>query len=116
MSQVHEPTNEQLYAAYPGTQQPGQDLARRDALDARLDRIEHALSHRSPSFGRDDVGPVGRGPSLALAIVSIVMGMPITAIAANSTASSFASLMMVLIAWAGIVGVNVAFMLSRRTP
>ena len=45
----------------------------------------------------------GRGRQLALAIVSIVMGIPITAISASEVDPSIIG---VAVSWAGIVGVN----------
>jgi len=45
----------------------------------------------------------GRGRQLALAIVSMVMGIPITAISANEVDPSIIG---VAVSWAGIVGVN----------
>jgi hypothetical protein len=45
----------------------------------------------------------GRGRQLALAIVSMVMGIPITAISASEVDPSILG---VAISWAGIVGVN----------
>jgi hypothetical protein len=45
----------------------------------------------------------GRGRQLALAIVSMVMGIPITAITATNVDPSIVG---VAVSWAGIVGVN----------
>jgi hypothetical protein len=45
----------------------------------------------------------GRGRQLALAIVSVVMGIPITAISASEVDPSIIG---VAVSWAGIVGVN----------
>ena len=52
----------------------------------------------------------GRGAQLALAITSIVMAIPLTAIAA-----AMGGLIGMLVAWVGIVLVNVA-MAMRRPP
>ena len=52
-----------------------------------------------------------RGQRLALAIVSLGTGVPITAIAASQVEPG---LLGVLVAWAGIVGVNVAAGLRRK--
>jgi len=52
-----------------------------------------------------------RGQRLALAIVSLVMGVPITGISANYVDPS---LLGVMVSWAGIVGVNVAAGLRRK--
>jgi len=53
-----------------------------------------------------------RGQRLALAIVSLGVGVPITGIAATTVEPA---LLGVLISWAGIVGVNVAAGLRRRS-
>jgi hypothetical protein len=45
----------------------------------------------------------GRGRQLALAIISMVMGIPITAISASEVDPSIIG---VAVSWAGIVGVN----------
>jgi hypothetical protein len=52
----------------------------------------------------------GRGRQLALAIVSMVMGVPITAISASEVDPSIIG---VAVSWAGIVGVNWVY---ARTP
>src|SRR5687767_721019 len=52
----------------------------------------------------------GRGRQLALAIVSMVMGIPITAISASEVDPSIIG---VAVSWAGIVGVNWVY---ARTP
>ena len=76
-------------------------------IDAFLDRVEAAAEARAaekkqPKLPYDD----GRGERLALAIVSLGTGIPITAIAAESGVQGM------IVAWLGIVGVNFAF--SRR--
>ena len=112
MSLVHEPTNEQLYETYPSVHAPAHTVARRadQTLDARLDRIEDALVNRRPTT----TDRPSSGPALALAIVSLVMGVPLTGISLSSNLGSFGSLLMVMVVWFGIVGVNVAFALSRH--
>ena len=52
-----------------------------------------------------------RGQRLALAIVSLGVGVPITGIAASTVEPAVVG---VLISWAGIVGVNIAAGLRRR--
>ena len=54
----------------------------------------------------------GSGKQFALGIVSLSLGVPITAITATGMESG--SLTGMAIAWAGIVGVNVAHALSIR--
>ena len=71
----------------------------------RIERlVEARVSERSQEIARrrsDDAGQGGR--QMVLGIVSLGTGIPITAIAATQ-----ADLPGVLVAWAGIVGVNVA--------
>ena len=82
-------------------------------VDSFVDRLDKAIDARVAQRV-EEVG--GRPPakpdrtSLALAIVSLGCGIPITAIAAN------AGLPELLIAWIGIVLVNMAYaMQSRRS-
>jgi hypothetical protein len=63
-------------------------------------RVEERLKHGRPARRTTDE----RGMSLALAIISIGCGIPITAIAV--TAAGLAGL---IVAWAGIVLLNVLF-------
>ena len=78
-------------------------------VDAFLERVERAVEARTAeekrrrrSGGRDS------GQRLALAIVSLGTGIPITAIAAEQGGMTG-----ILVAWAGIVGVNIASSLRR---
>ena len=75
-------------------------------IDAFLDRVEAAADARAAAKKppkHDD----GRAERLALSIVSLGTGIPITAIAAEQ-----GGIVGILIVWLGIVGVNVSF--SRR--
>ena len=112
MSQVHEPTNAELYETYPSVHAPGNTVARRDSQDVmrRVDQLEHALAQR-PAVARH----AGSGPQLALAIVSVVMGIPLTAIALTSTGTlGAANIVALILVWLGVVGVNAVFNLGRR--
>ena len=77
-------------------------------IDAFLDRVEAAAEARgaerrpSPQPWND-----GRGEQLALSIISLGTGIPITAIAAEQ-----GGVIGMLVVWAGIVGVNFSF--ARR--
>jgi len=78
-------------------------------IDAFLDRVEAAAearaAERRPS---QQLYPgEGRGEQLALSIISLGTGIPITAIAAEQ-----GGVVGMLVVWAGIVGVNFSF--SRR--
>jgi hypothetical protein len=77
-------------------------------IDAFLDRVEAAAEARAAAvkpkpMPHDD----GRGERLALSIISLGTGIPITAIAAEQ-----GGVVGMLVVWAGIVGVNFSF--SRR--
>jgi hypothetical protein len=80
-------------------------------VDAFLDKVERAVEARAAAekaerthrrrYSED-------GTSFALAIVSLGTGIPITAIAADA-----GGVQGMIVAWAGIVGVNVAQRLKR---
>lgn len=59
-----------------------------------------------------DKQPNHRGGQLALAIVSLSLGVPMTAIALGTHAGNLA----LFIIWLGIVAVNAAFALVNRPP
>jgi hypothetical protein len=86
-------------------------------IDAFLDRVEAAAEARAAAGGRRPARPPkpepqpwqgdGRGEQLALSIISLGTGIPITAIAAEQ-----GGVVGMIVVWAGIVGVNFSF--SRR--
>jgi len=78
-------------------------------IDAFLDRVEAAAEERGAQRrpARPQPWNDGRGEQLALSIVSLGTGIPITAIAAEQ-----GGIVGMLVVWAGIVGVNFSF--SRR--
>jgi hypothetical protein len=78
-------------------------------VDAFLDRVERAIDARVAESRPSNRAPSGAGSSLPLAIVSLGTGIPITAIAAD--AGGVAG---IVVAWAGIVGVNFAHARQRR--
>ncbi|MFD5466785.1 hypothetical protein ACFWIQ_28745 [Kitasatospora sp. NPDC127059] len=89
-------------------------------LDARLDaRVERSVAARlddyEPSHHHRDRGPRrGWSPSRSgnkLAVVSLALGIPLTAIASSPAGGGFAGL---LACWAGIAGVNFAAALGNR--
>jgi hypothetical protein len=79
-------------------------------VDAFLDRVEAAIEAQAAERRPKQRGRVpDSGERLALAIVSLGTGIPITAIAAQA-----ADALGIAIAWIGIAAVNVTF--SRRRP
>jgi hypothetical protein len=72
-----------------------EDLAEERAVELRQ---QAELANRAQAAEQ-----TGRGRQFALAIVSMVMGIPITAISASEVEPSIIG---VAVAWAGIVGVN----------
>ncbi|WP_406113499.1 hypothetical protein [Kitasatospora purpeofusca] len=96
-------------------------------IDARLDaRVERRVAERlgpaagygptdgygpTEGYGRPGYGPrrFGRRSAARLPIVSLVLGIPLSAIAADS--GGFWGL---LVCWGGIVGVNVSSALAER--
>ncbi|AUY51464.1 hypothetical protein [Streptomyces sp. CB01881] len=85
-------------------------------LDARLDaRVERRVAERL-----DDYGPAehlrrrsGRSGT-RLPMASLVLGIPLTAIATNGGSNGFTGLLGLVVCWTGIVGVNVAAALGNR--
>jgi hypothetical protein len=80
-------------------------------VDAFLDKVERAVEARAAADEAERKhrgGSSGDGTSFALAIVSLGTGIPITAIAADA-----GGVQGMIVAWAGIVGVNVAQRLKR---
>ena len=88
-----------------------------DELAASLvDKVEAELSRR-----REPAVPAYRpptpassaadGPAVAVAIISLVMAIPLTAIAAGVAKSGLAGMLLI---WTGIIGVNIAFAWGRR--
>ncbi|MFG2903457.1 hypothetical protein ACGF13_00095 [Kitasatospora sp. NPDC048286] len=91
-------------------------------LDARLDaRVDRSVAERMDDYEPSHRGRGGRRdrdrPSTSgragnrLAVVSLALGIPLTAIAGNPETGGFAGL---LACWAGIVGVNFAAALGNR--
>ena len=74
------------------------------AIDARVDE-RLAATKRLPGLPSDH-RPSGPPP---LAFASIGVGIPITAIALGTTSGGADGIIALLIAWAGIVGVNLAY-------
>ncbi|MFG2842566.1 hypothetical protein ACGF12_05240 [Kitasatospora sp. NPDC048296] len=94
-------------------------MKRLDArLDARAERSaaermdDYAPSYRDRDRGRDRRGGWGARRSPAgLAVVSMALGIPLTAINSSPGGAGFPAL---LVTWAGIVGVNFAAALGNR--
>jgi hypothetical protein len=72
------------------------------AIDARV--AEHLADRAGPGFSQPD-----RNGVLALSIVSLGCGIPITAIAGGT-----ADLPGILVAWCGIAAVNLSYAFSSR--
>jgi hypothetical protein len=80
-------------------------------IDAFLDRVEAAADARAAQRRPPpDLYPgQGRGEQLALSIISLGTGIPITAIAAEQ-----GGVVGMIVVWAGIVGVNFSFARRNR--
>jgi hypothetical protein len=72
------------------------------AIDERVDARVEARTRSGPAPGAD------QRPSTALAVVSVLSGIPITAIVLGVTHGSVAGCVVLVIVWLAIVGVNVA--------
>jgi len=99
-------TREDVHSALGARRELGQDLEP-EVVDAFLSRVERAIDARVEQRLAD--APRGRqgggleGSRLALAIVSLGTGIPITAIAAEA-----GGVLGIAVAWLGIAGVNAA--------
>jgi hypothetical protein len=87
-----------------------------ERVDSRVEqRVRRELAQQQTSFARADrrpIGPPRSSPRFArygFAGVTLVLAIPLSAIAAASAHTAG-----LLIAWAGIVGVNLAQGLTRR--
>jgi hypothetical protein len=78
-----------------------------DLAEARAEELRQQAELANRSLAAEQSG---RGRQLALAIVSMVMGIPITAISASEVDPSIIG---IAVSWAGIVGVNWIY---ARTP
>ena len=104
-------SREDVESAIGARRELGEDLEPA-VVDAFLDRVEHAIDARvATQLEQARTRKSGRshdGQRLALAIVSLGTGIPVTAIAAEA-----GGLLGIGLAWLGIVGVNVAQRLGR---
>ncbi|WP_371518541.1 hypothetical protein [Kitasatospora sp. NBC_01300] len=87
-------------------------------LDARLDaRVERRVAERMDDYEPAQrrrphhPGPGPGRPGNRLAVISLALGIPLTAIAASPQGGGFFGL---LVSWAGIVGVNFAAAFGNR--
>lgn len=101
MSTSSEPTNEELWAQPPAPATPPA---------THLPAVPVAAPTPAPLPAVAAPEPVrhGRG-TLALAITSLGIGIPVTAISAST-----AGLPGLVVAWLGIVGVNMAYVWGQR--
>ena len=111
-------TTSQVRAAYDARAELGPEYE--DAIAAGLaDRVEELVAYRTAELRQADARAWedradARGTNkqrFVLGLVSLTSGIPITAIAAQSVDQS---LLGVIVAWAGIVGVNAVFAWGSR--
>jgi hypothetical protein len=113
-----ESPREDLQAAVAARRELGREYE--DAvLDSFLDRLDRSIAARVDARVAERVpavlqssGESGSGvkdPGVALGAVSVVAGIPITAISGGTTGLSG-----IIIAWAGIAAVNIAHAWGRR--
>jgi hypothetical protein len=104
-------TRDDVVSAVGARRELGRDMEP-EVVDAFLDRVERGIDARVDRRLAESAGVArrrrrsgsGRSEGLALAIVSLGTGIPITAIAGEA-----GGLPGVVAAWAGIVGVNAVF-------
>ena len=101
-------TREDVNSLVEARRELGEDMEPA-VIDAFLDRVEAAAEARATvRRPPEEIYPgQGRGGQLALSIISLGTGIPITAIAAEQ-----GGVVGMLVVWAGIVGVNFSF--ARR--
>lgn len=100
-------TREDVASAVGARHELGEDLEPA-VVDAFLEKVDAAIEQRVKADRGHRIVKDDSGQRLALAIVSLGTGVPITAIAAEQ-----GGVVGILVAWAGIVGVNVANALKR---
>jgi hypothetical protein len=110
------PTRDDLTAAVGARRELGPDYedAVLDGFLARLDRqmqerVDATVAERFSSGGRRTAGAPARDPGLTLGIVSVIAGIPVTAITTGTE-----ELATLIVAWGGIAAVNVAHAWGRR--
>ncbi|MGH3922484.1 MAG: hypothetical protein ACRDTT_06380 [Pseudonocardiaceae bacterium] len=97
----------------PGS--PDYEDALLDGFLARLDRqmqerVDATVAERFSLGERRAAGaPAGRDPGLTLGIVSVIAGIPVTAITTGTE-----ELAALIVSWVGIAAVNVAHAWGRR--
>ncbi|GAA1572740.1 hypothetical protein GCM10009789_27860 [Kribbella sancticallisti] len=101
-----------LRAAVAARQELGPEYEA-EIIESFLEKLDAARVARQPGEAAQPVQPVQQSREtdpggLALAIVSVAAGIPITAIAANME-GTFA----MIICWGGLVGINLARSFSR---
>ncbi len=111
-------TRDDLTAAVGARRELGPDYedAVLDSFLARLDRqmqerVDATVAERISSGERRAAGaaPARRDPGLTLGIVSVIAGIPVTAITTGTE-----ELAALIVSWAGIAAVNVAHAWGRR--
>lgn len=103
---------EEVQAALAARQELGERMEP-EIIDAFLDRIERAIDTRVEARlrGRQESRPQGTDVGgVWLALGSFGLGIPLTAIAAN-----MAGLLGLIVVWAGIAAVNLAYHQQRKT-
>ncbi len=115
MSSAHDPSRvprEEAEAALAARHELGTEYEAA-IVDSFVDRVDKAIDARVAEQVAEHLGPRQRQPdnngNLALAIVSLGCGIPITAIAGGT-----ADLAGILVAWAGIAVVNISYAVSGR--
>ena len=102
-------TREDVTSLVEARRELGEELEP-EVIDAFLDRVEAAAEQRAAQRKpppREIYPGQGRREQLALSIISLGTGIPITAIAAEQ-----GGVQGIIVAWLGIVGVN--FVASRK--
>ena len=100
-------TREDVTSAVGARRELGEEMEPA-VVDAFLDKVDRAIEARAAEEARRRHGGGDDGTSFALAIISLGIGIPITAVAGGE-----AGLAGIIVAWLGIVGVNIAHRFKR---
>ena len=111
MSGQGEVSRSELQAAVEARRELGQDYEPA-LIDSFLDKVDRAVTERAEAQVRARGRPSpGDGQGFVVALVSLGVSIPVTAIAGGT-----ADLPGVVVAWIGLVGINVAHAWGRRRP
>ena len=105
-------TTEEMHAALEARKELGPEYERQIA-DSLAERIERRLEERQLERRPAPHHPASTGPSVPIALGSVALGIPITAVAL-SNAPGGGGIAVAIVAWIAIALVNLAHALRQR--